>query len=159
MAGLLAKWKRAAAGLQEELGRAATHQEVAGELGLSAKKLKVIRKAIRVYSGAAQEGVGGEGPPLDELAADGDAGPEAALVRRRGGVIATGAEPSPARGARGSSGSPSTAPPSSRRCAAAWAGPRDRSGGGPRNKGRRPRGWARGGGGSAHRAPPARPAP
>ena len=78
MAGLLARWRRAAAGLQEGLGRPPTPEEVAGELGLSARKLKVVQRAIRIYGGAAQEGAGG-GQPLDELTADGGAGPEAAL--------------------------------------------------------------------------------
>src|SRR5262249_4466767 len=40
MAGLLSKWRRETARLQEELGRAPTQEEVAAALGLSAKKLK-----------------------------------------------------------------------------------------------------------------------
>ena len=80
MAELLSKWRRATARLQEELGRAPTPEEVAGELGLSAKKLKVVQKAIRIYNGAAQDEAGGEGPPLEELARDGGPGPEAPLT-------------------------------------------------------------------------------
>src|SRR5262249_45633116 len=41
---LLTKWKRAATALQEELGRPATPEEVAGLLGLPQKKLAVIKK-------------------------------------------------------------------------------------------------------------------
>jgi RNA polymerase primary sigma factor len=80
MAELLSKWRRATARLQEELGRGPTPEEVAGELGLSAKKLKVVQKAIRIYNGASQDEAGGEGPPLEELARDGGAGPEAPLT-------------------------------------------------------------------------------
>jgi RNA polymerase primary sigma factor len=80
MAELLTKWKRAAARLHEELGRAPTQEEVAGRLGLSAKKLKVVQKAIRIYNGTSQEEAGGEGQALDELARDGGAGPEAGLT-------------------------------------------------------------------------------
>src|SRR5262249_44380583 len=80
MAELLSKWRRATARLQEELGRAPTPEEVAGELGLSAKRVKVVQKAIRIYNGASQDEAGGEGPSLEELARDGGAGPEAPLT-------------------------------------------------------------------------------
>jgi RNA polymerase primary sigma factor len=50
MAQLLTEWRRATAQLQEELGRAPTQEEVAGRLGLSKKKLNLIKKAIRVHN-------------------------------------------------------------------------------------------------------------
>src|SRR5438270_4617944 len=50
MVELLAKWRRASAQLQEELGRVPTQQEVAQVLGLSAKRLKIIQKAIRIHN-------------------------------------------------------------------------------------------------------------
>src|ERR671926_662611 len=46
MVELLAKWRRATAKLQEELGRAPTPEEVARVLGLAKKKLPIIKKAI-----------------------------------------------------------------------------------------------------------------
>src|SRR5262245_58913448 len=55
MVELLSKWRRATAKLQDELGRPPTQEEVASSLGLSAKKLKIVQKAIRVYNAAAQE--------------------------------------------------------------------------------------------------------
>src|SRR5580698_7100172 len=54
MVELLAKWRRAQAKLQEELGRPPTHEEVAKFMGLPRKKLNIIKKAIRVYNSAPQ---------------------------------------------------------------------------------------------------------
>src|SRR5436853_7706756 len=50
MVELLAKWRRATSKLQDELGRAPTHEEVARCLGLPKKKLAIIKKAIRVFT-------------------------------------------------------------------------------------------------------------
>jgi RNA polymerase primary sigma factor len=50
MAQLLTEWRRATAQLQEELGRAPNQEEIALRLGLSKKKLNLIKKAIRVYN-------------------------------------------------------------------------------------------------------------
>ena len=47
MVELLAKWRRATAKLQDELGRPPTHEEIATELGLPKKKLSIIKKAIQ----------------------------------------------------------------------------------------------------------------
>src|SRR5262249_11377690 len=46
MVELLAKWKRANAKLQEELGRTPTQEEVARFMNLPKKKLNIIKKAI-----------------------------------------------------------------------------------------------------------------
>ncbi len=58
---LLTKWRRAAAELQEEMGRSPTEDEIARRLGVSAKKLGLIKKALRVQNAALgteqQEGV------------------------------------------------------------------------------------------------------
>src|SRR5206468_7790384 len=45
MVELLAKWRRASAKLQDELGRPPTHEEVAKSLNLPKKKLAIIKKA------------------------------------------------------------------------------------------------------------------
>jgi RNA polymerase primary sigma factor len=74
---LLARWRRSAAALRVELGREPSHEEVAWRLGLSAKRLAIMRKALRVHGAAAQ---GGE---------DGTVAGVAAL-----GVLASGASPS-----------------------------------------------------------------
>jgi RNA polymerase primary sigma factor len=78
MVDLLAKWRRATAKLHEELGRAPLQEEVARRLGLSAKKLKIVEKALRVYSGTSQEEVDGAGLSLGDVPGSGDA-PDARL--------------------------------------------------------------------------------
>ena len=50
MAGLLAKWRRAAAQLRQELKRPPAEEEVALRMGLSKKKLAVIKKALRIHN-------------------------------------------------------------------------------------------------------------
>src|SRR5579859_197530 len=54
MVELLAKWRRATAKLQDELGRPPTQEEIAGCLDLPKKKLNIIKKAIRIYNTAPQ---------------------------------------------------------------------------------------------------------
>src|SRR5436305_6130039 len=71
MVELLAKWRRATAKLQDELGRAPTHEEIARVLGLPKKKLSIIKKAIRVYNSAPQSDQPENGWSLDEMLMDG----------------------------------------------------------------------------------------
>ena len=61
MVELLAKWRRATAKLQEELGRPPTQEEVARASNLPKKKLNIIKKAIRVYNSAPQTDQAGIG--------------------------------------------------------------------------------------------------
>jgi len=70
MVELLAKWRRASAKLQDELGRVPTHEEVARNLNLPKKKLSIIKKAIRVYSSAPQTDQTEAGWSLDEMIMD-----------------------------------------------------------------------------------------
>ena len=70
MVELLAKWRRASAKLQDELGRAPTHEEVAKFLGLPKKKLSIIKKAIRVYNSAPQTDQPENGWSLGEMLMD-----------------------------------------------------------------------------------------
>ena len=70
MVELLAKWRRATAKLQDELGRAPTHEEVARSLDLPKKKLGIIKKAIRVYNSAPQAEQAETGWSLDEMLMD-----------------------------------------------------------------------------------------
>jgi RNA polymerase primary sigma factor len=78
MVELLAKWRRARARLQEELGRAPTEEEVARELNLSDKKLKIIKKALRLYEAGAV-GDTESGISLSELAVADEPAPGAGL--------------------------------------------------------------------------------
>jgi RNA polymerase primary sigma factor len=71
MVELLAKWRRASAKLQEELGRPPTQEEVARSLDLPKKKLNIIKKAIRVYNAAPQTDQAESGWSLDEMVMDG----------------------------------------------------------------------------------------
>src|SRR5437879_8221699 len=70
MVELLAKWRRASAKLQDELGRPPTHEEVARTLDLPKKKLNIIKKAIRVYNSAPQTDQAEPGWSLDEMLMD-----------------------------------------------------------------------------------------
>lgn len=54
MVELLSKWRRATAKLQDELGRSPTAEEVARELELPAKKLKIVKTAIQLYNSTPQ---------------------------------------------------------------------------------------------------------
>lgn len=81
MAELLTKWRRASNKLTDELGRPPTHEEVAELLGLSKKKLSVIKEAIRVATAGMQGDAGGEERGIEELLADSRVGaPDASLV-------------------------------------------------------------------------------
>src|SRR5437588_32666 len=72
MVELLAKWRRASAKLQDELGRPPTHEEVAKSLNLPKKKLAIIKKAIRVYNSTPQTEQTEAGWSLDEMVMDGN---------------------------------------------------------------------------------------
>ncbi len=71
MVELLAKWRRASAKLQDELGRPPTQEEVAKNLDLPKKKLASIKNAIRVYNSAPQTEQTETGWSLDEMVMDG----------------------------------------------------------------------------------------
>jgi RNA polymerase primary sigma factor len=60
MVDLMAKWRRATAELQEELGRAPSQEEVIDRLKLPRKKLNIIKKALRIHNGRTQGGPGEE---------------------------------------------------------------------------------------------------
>ena len=77
---LVTRWRQATAALQEKLGRTPTQDEVADDLNLPAKRLKIVQKALRVYHAAAQEQEDGSGVSLGELALADGAGPDARLT-------------------------------------------------------------------------------
>ncbi len=70
MVELLSKWRRAAAKLQEELGRTPTQEEIARSLDLPKKKLNIIKKAIRVYNAMPQTEQTDSGWSLGEMVTD-----------------------------------------------------------------------------------------
>jgi RNA polymerase primary sigma factor len=70
MVELLSKWRRATAKLQDALNRAPTAEEVARELGLPPKKLKIVKKAIQLYNSAPQNDQQDSGWSMGEMIAD-----------------------------------------------------------------------------------------
>ena len=54
MVELLTKWRRASAKLQDQLGRTPSVEEVAKELELPPKKLRIVKKAIQLYNATPQ---------------------------------------------------------------------------------------------------------
>ena len=81
MVELLTKWRRATARLHDELKRAPTPEEVAADLGLPKKKLKIVRKAIQLYNSAPQSDQTDSGWSLGEMIADERTkGPEDELI-------------------------------------------------------------------------------
>jgi RNA polymerase primary sigma factor len=72
---LVTEWHRAVSQLEDKLGRPPSEEEVASRLGLSTKKLRIVKKALRVYSAGVQRGE--ESPALEEvLSDDGRAAPD-----------------------------------------------------------------------------------
>ncbi|VTR92605.1 rna polymerase sigma factor : RNA polymerase sigma factor OS=uncultured planctomycete GN=HGMM_F09D09C22 PE=3 SV=1: Sigma70_r1_2: Sigma70_r2: Sigma70_r3: Sigma70_r4 [Gemmata massiliana] len=70
MAELLTKWRRATNQLSDELGRPPAHDEIAKFLGLSKKKLAIIKKAIRVANAGSQADQGDAGWSIEEMLMD-----------------------------------------------------------------------------------------
>lgn len=70
MVELLTKWRRATAKMSDSLGRTPTPEEVAKELGLPKKKLKIVKKAIQLYNSTPQSDQTDGGWSLGEMIAD-----------------------------------------------------------------------------------------
>jgi RNA polymerase primary sigma factor len=70
MVELLSKWRRATALLQDQLGRAPTHEEVARHMELPRKKLNIIKKAIKIYNATPQTDTLDNGWSLGEMVMD-----------------------------------------------------------------------------------------
>lgn len=77
---LLVEWRRASAKLQNELDRPPTDEEVARSLHLSQKKIKIIKKAIRIYQGV-QQSEQNDTHSLNETVSENLESPESHLVR------------------------------------------------------------------------------
>ena len=70
MVELLSKWRRATARLQDELNRTPTPEEVAKDLNLPKKKLRIVKKAIQLYNSSPQSDQDEGGWSLGEMVAD-----------------------------------------------------------------------------------------
>jgi len=81
MVELLTKWRRATAKLQDSLNRTPTPDEVAAELELPKKKLRIVKKAIQLYHSTPQSDQTDGGWSLGEMIADDRGkGPEDELI-------------------------------------------------------------------------------
>ncbi|QDT35595.1 MULTISPECIES: sigma-70 family RNA polymerase sigma factor [Thalassoglobus] len=81
MVELLSKWRRASSKLQDEIGRPPTAEEVAKELELPPKKLKIVKKAIQLYNSTPQNEDGDGNVSMGELIPDDRLlGPEEELI-------------------------------------------------------------------------------
>ncbi len=82
MVELLSKWRRATARLVEELKRTPTPEEVAADLGISKRKLKIVKKAITLYNSTPQSDQNEAGWSLSDIVPDDRGkGPEAELIQ------------------------------------------------------------------------------
>jgi RNA polymerase primary sigma factor len=68
--GLLVRWRKATAQLQEELGRTPEREEIARRLNLSPRRLALVRQALQVRGAGFLTAHQGEGNVLEELLAD-----------------------------------------------------------------------------------------
>jgi RNA polymerase primary sigma factor len=75
MVQLVSKWRRAAAWLQDELGRAPVPQEVADHLQLSKKRLQFVQQALLINTVNVQFDETSPGSALEEVARADDASP------------------------------------------------------------------------------------
>jgi len=82
MTELLTKWRRTANKLADELGRVATDCEIAELLGLSKKKVSIIRQAIRVATAGAQSDQDDGGGSIEEMLMDPGADAPGAELRK-----------------------------------------------------------------------------
>lgn len=81
MVELLSKWRRATARLVEELKRTPTPEEIAKDLGISKRKLKIVKKAITLYNSTPQSDQNESGWSLGDIVPDDRSkGPEAELI-------------------------------------------------------------------------------
>ncbi len=70
MVELLSKWRKATAKLSDSLGRTPTAEEIARELELPAKKLRIVKKAIQLYNSSPQSNSDESSWSMGEMVAD-----------------------------------------------------------------------------------------
>jgi RNA polymerase primary sigma factor len=80
MVEVLTKWRRATAKLQDKLGRTPSIEEVARELELPAKKLRIVKKAIQLYNATPQSDDGDNFSLGDVVADERHPGPDEELT-------------------------------------------------------------------------------
>ena len=65
MVELIARWKESSRRLEDELGRPPTNQEIAQAMEVPAKKLSIIRRAMKAFHSAPQAPAGEDGETID----------------------------------------------------------------------------------------------
>ncbi len=81
MVELLSRWRRASAQLTEKLNRTPTAEEVARELDIPKKKLRIVKKAIALYNASPQSDQDDNGLTLGDIVPDERTrGPEDELI-------------------------------------------------------------------------------
>ena len=70
MVELLSKWRRASAKLAEELNATPTAEDIAKELGIPKKKLRIVKKAITLYNASPQAEQEESGMTLGDIIPD-----------------------------------------------------------------------------------------
>ncbi|MCA9065299.1 MAG: sigma-70 family RNA polymerase sigma factor, partial [Planctomycetaceae bacterium] len=81
MVELLSKWRRASAKLSEELNRTPTAEDIAREMGIPRKKLRIVKKAIALYNASPQAEQDDSGLSLGDIVPDERTrGPEDELI-------------------------------------------------------------------------------
>ena len=81
MVELLSKWRRASVKLAEELNRTPTPEDIAAELGIPKKKLRIVKKAIALYNASPQSEQDESGLTLGDIVPDDRTiGPEDELI-------------------------------------------------------------------------------
>jgi len=81
MVEMMSKLRHSVRQLEDELGRLPSTEELSVHMGVSTKKLKIIRKAVKAYNSPTQSG-GGEGEmTIDEMVPDSHNAPPDEVVR------------------------------------------------------------------------------
>lgn len=81
MVELLSKWRRASAKLMDELNCTPTAEDIAKELGIPKKKLRIVKKAITLYNSSPQSEQEESGMSLGDIIPDDRVrGPEDELI-------------------------------------------------------------------------------
>lgn len=81
MVEMMSKLKQSVRALEDELGRLPSTDELSAHMGVSAKKLRIIKKAVKAYNSPTQSG-GGEGEmTIDEMIPDSNNSPPDEIVR------------------------------------------------------------------------------
>ena len=70
MVELLSKWRRASAKLMDELNCTPTAEDIAKELGIPKKKLRIVKKAITLYNASPQSEQEESGMTLGDIIPD-----------------------------------------------------------------------------------------